>query len=122
MIRLVRLAKGMGALVVLGAIVLGIPWALWHFIGWPLPHTVPDWDQVRRGLDQRGIPDQVLIKALASVVWITWATLVAAIAVEIPAAVAGRTARQLRVVGLFQPLTGRLVAAVIFAILALGPK
>jgi DNA-binding SARP family transcriptional activator len=122
MIRLVRLAKGMGALVVLGAIVLGIPWALWHFIGWPLPHTVPDWEQVRRGLDQRGIPDQVLIKALASVVWITWATLVAAIAVEIPAAVTGRTARQLRVVGLFQPLTGHLVAAVIFAILAFGPK
>ena len=108
MIRLVRLAKGMGALVVLGAIVLGIPWALWHFIGWPLPHTVPDWDQVRRGLDQRGIPDQVLIKALASVVWITWATLVASIAVEIPAALGGRHAPRLPLAGIFQPMTGRL--------------
>jgi DNA-binding SARP family transcriptional activator len=122
MTRLNRLVRGVVALGLLAALVIGIPWALWHFIGWPLPHGVPSWGQLHRGLDQHGILDQVLVKALAAVVWITWAVLVVSVAVEVPAAVAGRSARQLRVVGLFQPLTGRLLAAVIFAVLALAPR
>jgi DNA-binding SARP family transcriptional activator len=120
--RIYRLVRGLGALGLLTALVVGIPWALWHFIGWPLPHGVPSWGQLQRGLDQHGIPDQVLLKALAAVVWITWGVLVVSVVVEVPAALAGRSARQLRVVGLFQPLTGRLLAAVIFAVLALAPR
>jgi len=122
MTRINQLVRGIGALLFLAALVVGIPWALWHFIGWPLPHGVPSWGQLHRGLDQHGIPDQVLIKALAAVVWITWAVLVVSVVVELPAALSGRSARQLRVVGLFQPMTGRLLAVVIFAVLALAPR
>ncbi|MDA8283987.1 MAG: LysM peptidoglycan-binding domain-containing protein, partial [Actinomycetota bacterium] len=120
--RVGRVVKGLGALGLLVALAGGVPWALWHFIGWPLPHHVPSLGQVGHALNQRGIPDQALIDALAVVVWITWAVLVASIAVEIPAALFGRHAPRLPLAGIFQPVTGRLVAAVIVAALTLAPR
>ncbi|MHB1986660.1 MAG: BTAD domain-containing putative transcriptional regulator [Acidimicrobiales bacterium] len=120
--RVGRVAKGLGALVLLAALVGGVPWALWHFIGWPLPHHIPSASQVGRALNRQGIPDQALIDALAVVVWITWAVLVASIAVEVPAALSGRHAPRLPVAGIFQPVTGHLVAAVIVACLTVAPR
>ncbi|MGH9089160.1 MAG: LysM peptidoglycan-binding domain-containing protein, partial [Acidimicrobiales bacterium] len=117
-----RVVKGLGALTLLAAVVVGIPWALWHFVGWPLPHHVPSAAQVGRALNHQGIPDQTLVDALAVAVWITWVTLVTSIAVEIPAALAGRRAPRLPLAGMFQPVTGRLVVAVIVAFLALAPR
>ncbi|MCU4187358.1 LysM peptidoglycan-binding domain-containing protein [Acidiferrimicrobium sp. IK] len=122
MARVGRVLRGFVALGLLAALVVGIPWALWHFIGWPLPHHVPSIGQVGHALNQRGIPDQALLDALAVVVWITWATLVASIAVEIPAALSGRHPPRLPLAGMFQPITGRLVAAVIVAALTLAPR
>jgi hypothetical protein len=92
MTRVGHILKGLCALGLLAGIAAGIPWALWHFIGWPLPHHVPSLAQLGHALDQRGIPDQALIDALAAVVWVTWAVLIASIAVEVPAALAGRRA------------------------------
>lgn len=120
--RLAHLVKGLGALVVLVGVVGAIPWALWHFVGWPLPHHVPSATQVSRALNHQGIPDRTLVDALAVLVWITWGVLVASIAVEIPAALAGKHPPRLPVAGVFQPFTGRLVAAVIVACLALAPR
>ncbi|MGH2466120.1 MAG: LysM peptidoglycan-binding domain-containing protein, partial [Candidatus Limnocylindrales bacterium] len=122
MIRLARLAKGLGALALLTVLVVGVPWALWHFVGCPLPHHVPSASQIGRALNHQGIPDQALVDALAVVVWLTWAVLVASLAVEVPAALSGRHAPRLPVAGVFQPLTGRLVAAVIVACLTLAPR
>ncbi len=122
MARLAHLARGLGALVLLAALVAGIPWALWHFVGWPLPHHVPTAAQIGHALDRHGIPARALVDALAVVVWLTWAVLLASVAAEIPAALAGRRARRLPVAGVFQPLTGRLVAAVVVACLALAPR
>jgi DNA-binding SARP family transcriptional activator len=122
MTRVGRILKGLGALGLLAALAAGIPWALWHFIGWPLPHHVPSLAQLGHALDQRGIPDQALIDTLAAAVWTTWAVLVASIAVEVPAALAGRRAPRLPIAGIFQPITGRLVAAVIVAVLSLAPR
>jgi DNA-binding SARP family transcriptional activator len=122
MIRIGRILKGISALALLVALVVGIPWALWHFIGWPLPHHLPTGGQLGRALNQQGIPDQTLIDALAVVVWVTWAVLLASIAVEIPAALGGRHAPRLPFAGIFQPITGRLVAVVIVAVLTLAPR
>jgi len=122
MTRLAHLVKGLAALAVLVGLVAGVPWALWHFIGWPLPHHLPTAGQVGRALNRQGIPAQSLIDALAVVVWATWVTLVASLAVEIPAALAGRHAPHLPVAGIFQPVTGRLVATVVVACLALAPR
>ena len=122
MTRLARIAKGLGALALLVALVGAIPWALWHFVGWPLPHHVPSASQIGRALNRQGIPAQALVDALAVVVWITWAILVVSLAIEVPAALSGRHAPHLPVAGVFQPLTGRLVAAVIVACLTLAPR
>ena len=122
MISLARLAKGLAALVVLIALVLGIPWALWHFVGWPFPHHLPSPDQVGRGLNRQGIPAQTLVDVLAIAVWFSWATLVASLAAEVPAALSGRRPRHLPVAGFLQPMTGWLVAAVIVAALSFAPR
>ena len=122
MTKVAPLAKGLLALVVLTVLVAGVPWALWHFVGWPLPHHVPSAAQVGRALNRQGIPAQTLVDALAVVVWLTWVTLIASLVVEIPAALSGRRAPRLPVAGVFQPVTGRLVAAVIVACLALAPR
>jgi DNA-binding SARP family transcriptional activator/LysM repeat protein len=122
MTRAGRVARGLGALALLAALVVGIPWALSRFVGWPLPHHVPSTAQVGWALNRQGIPDQTLVDALAVVVWITWATLVASLVVEIPAALSGRHAPHLPLAGILQPVTGRLVAAVIVACLTLAPR
>jgi DNA-binding SARP family transcriptional activator len=122
MTRVARLLQGLGALCVLVAMVAGVPWALVHFVGWPLPHHVPTAAEVGRALDHQGIPAQTLVDALAVVVWVAWATLLASLAVEVPAALAGRHAGRLPLAGAFQPLTGRLVAAVVVACLTLAPR
>ena len=122
MSRPAHLAKGIGALVLLAALVAGIPLALWHYIGWPLPHHMPSVAQVGHALDSHGIAARTLVDVLAVVVWVTWAVLVASVAAEIPAALAGRRAPRLPLAGAFQPLTGRLVAAVVVAALGLAPR
>lgn len=122
MTRTIKIAKGFSALVLLTALVVGVPWALWHYVGWPLPHGLPSWSGFTTALDQHGIPDQVLLKALACVVWISWAILATSLLVEVPAAVRGRTARHLAVIGPLQPLVGHLVAAILVATLAVLPR
>lgn len=117
MTRTGRIAKGFAALCLLIAVVIGVPWALWHFIGWPLPRNVPSGSGIRQTLEEHGIPDDVLLKALAAVVWLTWAVLVASIAAEAVASMRGRTATRLPLAGPLQAFAGALVTAVILAAL-----
>jgi hypothetical protein len=118
--RAARLAKGVAALAVLAALVGGVPWALWHYVGWPLPHGVPSWSGLQSALTTRGIPETVLLKALACVVWLAWALLVTSVVAEVPATVRGRVPRHM--VGPFQPLVARLLTAIVVAAVALGPR
>ncbi len=120
--RLGSLAKGFGALVLLVCLVVGVPWALVHYVGWPLPRAVPSWAQFTGALDRQGIPDQVLIKALACAVWLTWTVLVAAVLAEALAAGRGRRARRLKVAGPVQSLIGPLVAAIVVALAVAVPR
>lgn len=122
MTRTLKIIKGLGALALLAALLGGVPWALSHYIGWPLPHAIPSWSRFTSDLNQHGIPDTVLLKALACVVWVSWAILVVSAAVEIPAVLRGRTARRLPLAGSVQPLVGHLVAAVLVAALAVMPR
>ncbi|HET9732287.1 MAG TPA: BTAD domain-containing putative transcriptional regulator [Acidimicrobiales bacterium] len=116
------LAKGAVALAALAVMAAGVPWALVHFVGWPLPHSLPTWAQLRAGLTQRGIPDTTLLKALACVVWLAWALLVASLAVETPATIRGRLGRRLRWAGPLQPLAAQLLAAVAIAAISLSAR
>jgi len=117
MTRIGRLLAGLGALVVLGALVGGVPVGLALGIGWPLPHALPNWAQLQADLSAP-IPDAALLKALACVVWVGWAILGAAVAAEAAAAIRGHAARRLPVAGALQPFAGHLVAAIAFALVS----
>jgi DNA-binding SARP family transcriptional activator len=120
--RAVSVLKGLVALVALVALIGAVPWALWHYVGWPLPHHLPSWSQFTTTLGQDGIADSTLLKALAWVVWLCWAILAVSVVVELDAAARGRAARRLAVIGPLQPLVGQLLAAIVVAAVALTPR
>lgn len=120
--RLGRLAWALAALMVLLALVGGVPAALWVFVGWPLPHALPTLAELGRGLTQHGIPDTILIDILALGCWAAWAVFTASLVVEAGAAVRGRTARRIPLAGPLQALAGALVAAVLLAFAPMAPR
>jgi nucleoid-associated protein YgaU len=71
-------AKALGALLLLVLLLGAVPFALVHFIGWPLPHQMPTADSLRQPLNS-----QTLEKALAVVVWLAWAQFTACVIVEL---------------------------------------
>ncbi len=90
------------------------------YVGWPLPTSLPTLDQIQLAF-RSGIDPQLLINALAVVVWIVWAQLVTVLMAESIAAVRGRTARRLPVLPGLQPAVAQLVAAITLAAATLGP-
>ena len=122
MTRAVSVLKGLLALILLVALLGAVPWALWHYVGWPLPHRLPSWSQFTTTLGQHGIADTTLLKALACVVWLSWAIVAVSVMVELDAAARGRSARRLAVIGPLQPVVGQLLAAIIVAAIALAPR
>ncbi len=120
--RLGRLLWGLEALLVLLALVGGVPVTLWMYVGWPLPHALPSLAELGRALTQNGIPDTILIDILALGCWAAWAVFAASIVAETAAAVRGRTARRVPMAGPLQALAGSLVAAVLLAFLPMAPR
>ncbi|MEV4924416.1 BTAD domain-containing putative transcriptional regulator [Streptomyces roseoverticillatus] len=76
--------KAFLAFVALAALLAGVPAALAHFVGWPLPHSVPSAD-----VFQREITADVFIKALTALVWLAWAQFAACVLVEVKAEISG---------------------------------
>lgn len=66
-----RVLRGLLAAVVLLALVAGLPWALVHFVGWPLPDHVPSWDEIQATL-LNPMSAQFLLNSLAVLCWIVW--------------------------------------------------
>ncbi len=67
-----RLVRGLFAAAVLAGLLAGVPWAAWHFVGWPLPHHMPTWEQIKTVLSQPA-SSQLVIDILACVCWLVWA-------------------------------------------------
>jgi DNA-binding SARP family transcriptional activator len=70
-----RVLRGLIAAAVLLALVAGLPWALWHYIGWPLPDHVPTWAEVETVLLGPMTPT-FLLDFLACLCWLVWAAFV----------------------------------------------
>ncbi|WP_394617368.1 BTAD domain-containing putative transcriptional regulator [Lentzea sp. JNUCC 0626] len=60
------------AVAVLFALVAGLPWALWHFVGWPLPDHVPTLGEVE-ALLLSPMTGTFLLNVLACATWLAWA-------------------------------------------------
>ena len=66
--RTTNITRGLAALVLLVALLVGVPWALITQVGWPLPTAVPTWEQFSRALTRGDLDDWTIIKALAVLV------------------------------------------------------
>ncbi|KOX19269.1 transcriptional regulator [Saccharothrix sp. NRRL B-16348] len=91
--------RGVLATVVLIGLLAGLPWALTHFVGWPLPDHPPSWAEIE-GVLLGPMTTGFLLDFLACTGWLVWALFtldVAGCAIEIvrdvrppnPAATAG---------------------------------
>jgi DNA-binding SARP family transcriptional activator/nucleoid-associated protein YgaU len=122
MSRFAAVLRGVLALLLLAVLVVGVPLALWRLVGWPLPHAIPSFQELKDGLTAHGVPDEVLFKILACVCWIAWIGLVASVASEAVAVAKGRAARRIPVLGFLQPLAANLVAALTVAVLVASSR
>lgn len=114
-------AKGLAALAGLLLLLVGPPLALAHFVGWPLPTTVPGLDQVISAA-RSGIDDMVVVKVLAVLAWLCWAQIALAAAVEMAALAQGRAARRAPVFAGVQLGVGRLVATAALVVASWGTQ
>ncbi len=112
------IVRGCAALFLLIVLLVGVPLALAHFVGWPLPSGLPSYDAVLTSIQRTGVSDDSVVKALSIIVWLTWARLAVGVVVEAIGLARSRPPVQRRPVGSVQRLAGGLVASV--ALLA-GP-
>jgi hypothetical protein len=100
---------GTGAVLILLALLIGVPAALLTLLGSPIPHTMPALSLLTHRLD---IP--AILKILSVLVWLAWLQLVACLIAEVRAAVRN-TGMPPRVplAGGIQPVVHRLVTAVL---------
>ncbi len=111
------MTKGLAAVVGLLVVILAPPFALAHFVGWPLPTSVPGLDEVTAAT-RGGIDDLVVVKILALLAWLCWAQIALAAVVEVTAVARGRAARRVPVLAGVQLGVGRLVATAAFVLAA----
>jgi len=88
--------------------------------GVPVPRGLPSWSQVVAALTQNGIPDAVLLQAVAVICWLLWLDLAVAVCAEAIAVVRGRPVRLPGFVSPLQPVAAQLIAATLLAITALS--
>ncbi|MET8983207.1 winged helix-turn-helix domain-containing protein [Streptomyces sp. NPDC004539] len=68
----IALLRGLLATGLLTVLVAGIPWGLVHYIGRPLPRTVPTWPEIETLL-LTPMSTTFLLNALACLLWTAWA-------------------------------------------------
>ncbi|MEU3622541.1 transcriptional regulator [Amycolatopsis coloradensis] len=66
-----RVMRGLFAAVVLTALVAGLPWALIHGVGWPLPDHLPGLDEIGSQL-MTPMSARFLLNTLACLAWLLW--------------------------------------------------
>ena len=79
--RIGELARGLGALLFLAALLVGVPAGLVAFVGWPLPETLPTLTELAERT-RTGVPDEVIVNTLAVLGWLAWAQLAAVVLLE----------------------------------------
>jgi DNA-binding SARP family transcriptional activator len=107
-----RLSTAVAALLVIAALVVGVPLLLWRLVGWPLPGELPAPDGISRALTRSTVSDAVIIKTLALLGWSGWVLVCWSLATECWAVARGIPARRVRFAAPFQSLARHLVTSV----------
>ncbi|WP_406692801.1 hypothetical protein REH65_14445 [Saccharopolyspora sp. ID03-671] len=111
--RLLRLVGALAALAALAALLVGVPWGLVTFIGWPLPDHLPTGDEIEAAL-LNPLSVTLLLDLLACIAWPVWLTFALDVARCVPDAVRGVRPPA---IGPVHALAGLLVAAAVFGLL-----
>jgi DNA-binding SARP family transcriptional activator len=114
--RLGRCVRGLIALAALAVLVIGLPWALVGYLGWPLPHHVPTWPEVQDVL-LTPMGTQMLLHILTCICWMTWFAFVVDVARCTLDAARGLTLPHPRAAGPLQGLAAALVGAIVLSVL-----
>jgi len=67
-----RVLLGLAAAVALAVLLVGVPYGLARWVGWPLPHHWPTWAQTKSTLTGP-FTDQIMLDTLACLCWLVWA-------------------------------------------------
>ncbi|MFD6139219.1 LysM peptidoglycan-binding domain-containing protein [Promicromonospora sp. NPDC060271] len=112
-----RVVRGLGAALLLFALVVGIPVGLWMFGGpvWTGPVSV---NRIITVLSSPDVTGSVLLGLVKLVGWIAWFTFALAVVVEVVAALRGRRSPHVRGLGTQQRAAAALVGAVITMLVA----
>lgn len=112
-----RTLKGLASIVVLLALLVGLPLLLAQTGGNPLPSSLPTWDEIVTSLTSRD-NGEYFLGALLIVGWLGWLTFAIAVVVEIPAQLRGVRAPRLRALSFQQRAAGALIGAVLTMVVA----
>jgi nucleoid-associated protein YgaU/DNA-binding SARP family transcriptional activator len=115
-----QILRGVASLTAAIVLLLGVPLLLARLVGWPLPTSMPSANAFQQAT-QSGLSDDVVINVLAVVIWVTWAQLVLAVAVETIAVFHGRQVGRIPVLPGLQITAARLVAGVLMVTSTLQP-
>src|SRR5882757_4950115 len=115
-----RLLQGLIAAVVLAALVVGLPWTLVHYVGWPLPHRVPSWPELQ-GFLLAPMSATFLLDFLACACWIVWFFFTIDVLRCTVEVVRGARWPDLSGTGPMHTLAGVLVGAVLLSVLGNRP-
>ncbi|WP_255725502.1 BTAD domain-containing putative transcriptional regulator [Frankia sp. Cj3] len=110
---------GWAALTLLMLVVL--PVVVWWAVGWPLPHHLPTWEQVRSTLTTRYPDQRIYIDILACLFWYFWFTLAACFPLEAVAVLRGWTRPRLPLPGPGQALAAALIGGLLLHSAARSP-
>lgn len=110
------LLRGLLAAVVLAALVVGLPWALVHYVGWPLPHHVPTGPALQ-GFLLGPMNTTFLLDFLACACWIAWFAFTLDIARCTADIARGARWPDLSAASPFRTLAAVLVGAVLLSVL-----
>jgi DNA-binding SARP family transcriptional activator len=110
------LLRALIASVTLLVLVAGVPWALVHFVGWPLPDHVPTWDEVQ--ITVLSPPSsRFLLNALAVTLWIIWVVFALDLARYVIDAAHGMSWSQVLPAGPRNGMAAALVGTIVLALL-----
>jgi DNA-binding SARP family transcriptional activator len=111
-----RLIQGLAASAVLAALVGALPWALWHYIGWPLPDHLSIANDIQAVL-LGPMTTSLLLDVLACLCWITWAAFVIDVVRCALAAARGLRWPQLHTGGPVHTVAAILVGVIVLSLL-----
>ncbi|MEO7398310.1 MAG: hypothetical protein ABIW84_07090, partial [Ilumatobacteraceae bacterium] len=111
-----RTIRGLGALGILVALVGGVPLALARFVGRPWPRPLPSVETIWSSMRAGDISDTTVVKALAVLIWISWARLTLSVLIEVFARTTRVETPRITGLGSTQQWAAGLIAAIVLLI------